>query len=210
MSGSKIIKRAWFEEWREPSLFFRAAVASKAVVGLPHIFMNRKWNYLLEAWAAGKFATLLAEHNKLEVCLGKNETDPDFYVSTKDTIMPFELTEVTEADRERGKEYHRASKHLDVSQLALFDPDLRFREFCHGLVEALAKKSAKNYNPKRHLLLYNNIVFSDLLRAKLHSIHQSTSVFKNEFESLWIMSGDYTVRVWPPTKHGGLLSAGKS
>jgi hypothetical protein len=208
MSGSGITEREWFEQWREPSLFFHAADTSMSAVGLPDVFMKRQWNYLLEAWAAGKFATLLAEHNNVEVRLGRKEADPDFCLRTNDTMMPFELTELIEADRKRGKEYYSASQYGRTVFVA-FDPHLKIEEFFGMMKKSLKKKAGRSYEPKRHLLLYNNIAFSHDIRSNLYSIYQSASAFENEFESLWIMSGDYAVSAWPSTKYGNLLSVGK-
>jgi hypothetical protein len=201
---ANVTEKAWFEEWRDPAIFFGAAKASHEIIGLPDLFLKRQWNYVLEAWAAGEFAELIGKCNDVMVRLGHRESQPDFYLVLKGNEMPFELTELLETDRRRGDEY-RKTEHKG-GKVILLDPNVTYDELLRQIEVALSKKAKKKYNPKRHILLYSNVLIFQPLKSKLFEVYSRTQGFRHEFESIWIMHDRYAVRTWPPTQNGNLLS----
>jgi hypothetical protein len=201
---SRVPEKAWFEEWRDPAIFFKTAKNSHDIIGLPDLFLKRRWNYVLEAWAAGVFAELVGKRNDIMVRLGGTESQPDFYLFFRINEMPFELTELLEADRRRGDEYRKLEE--ESAKFVLFDPDVTYDEFISQIEVALGKKAEKRCNPKRHLLLYNNVPIFKSLKEKLFDIYSKTACFRDKFQSIWIMHDKSAVRTWPPTQNGNLRS----
>jgi hypothetical protein len=71
----------WFRRWQEPAEFYSSANASMDELarlerlpdGQHELFLQNRWKYLQESWAAGMFAVILSTKNDVKVRLGEGD-----------------------------------------------------------------------------------------------------------------------------------------
>ena len=192
-SCAKPIK--WFEEWRRPGVFFRAADE-----GIKTYFCADKAppQYLREAYVAGAFARIWRDdQGPCVVCLvPKVENFPDAHLKTDSKCLNLEITMALPKCKQMFKEWREARAKAKRGEIELAEiTEQRQANAREAIPRVVQHKVAKHYADIVHTTL---LVYSDDARTLLaEEMGQLTEPWKNCFEAIYILCGMDVVMAWP-------------
>jgi hypothetical protein len=168
--------------------------------GQHELFLQNRWKYLQESWAAGMFAVILSTKNDVRVRLGEGGRHPDFYIEHRDKVMDFELVEC-DRRRKRGLEYQQIREGKRPRTVG-HDPSKDALHLRRRLPVVIRQKIEKQYLPKRHLLVYVNLGLdlSNKPTVPDHELQYLTHAGRYEFLSIWLLWGHFSIQLWPRWK----------
>src|SRR5579863_7143638 len=166
-----------------PEAFLALLAPAKAVPN-EWFFNDPRLKPLLEAWAAGQFASAL-ERNEHRVQVRLEEEDhefPDFRLSVDSAEFQFECTSADRSGRRRGLEYRQRAK--DPFLMTPYRPAQGEQEGPAWTAQAVQRKADKQYAAKPHLLVYANFEANALdLQKCLDLCREGCS----RFGSVWVL-----------------------
>lgn len=133
---------------------------------------------------------------------------PDFELKIGGQVLSFEITMVTRPDRKMGKEAQARERAIeefketgDSSRLPRkpYRPGLGEEEGPAWVAEGVAKKVAKGYAPKPHLLVYANFDANDLDPQDL--MHRCEA-YSQSFASIWIIHAERSLLLYASEHFG--------
>ena len=144
--------------------------------------------HVREAIAAAKFAELRPWNLDWEVSLTpKVEEFPDFKLRGTGEVQWFEEVEARYPTLERGNDEGSGWKHED--------PEEHFRAGMEVVADKIARKAAKCYRPRPHLLVYCNFWSGEVLDYEANRI---LAPYRDSFLSVWLLFwGQKAIRPWP-------------
>ncbi len=154
---------------------------------------------LREAWAAARYATILAQDRPVSVNLERDRF-PDFNLRVRDELQCFELVEADREGRRRGEEYRRAAAREEAGlppELEEFDPWEEEQRAIPAITRAIEAKAGKHYKPATHLLVYVNFWLDREPPNVILQAVQSAEKRRDAFASFWLLWGDFIIRLWP-------------
>lgn len=195
--------RATLEAWQRPSQMLKRARALMDLIGDVDLFNQAGVDFLLEAWAAAKFARA---RGTLRVRLvSAREQFPDFEVRTRArAIEQWEFTEIDprRPERPRGDEYRQralrriAGNHA-VEGISIEEMRRQVDRIPSSLRDGCRAKVEKEYGGRVGLLVYLN--FSDFgfwYEEIEQSLLSATKVAKDSFTEVWVLWGARLYRKW--------------
>lgn len=168
------------------------------------LFNNSTHQKLRESWCAGMFG--IGYSRFIAPCaVAVNESDvrldADFFVQTVESEYSFQLAEVQEPGRRRGREY-KEFEH-GVARSVAYDVERGRVEGPEWLSQAAARKKSKRYQASGnlHLLLYANFATREL---QYTDIFEALIPFRDTFASLWVVTGLNLCCIFAPVSMGGI------
>ena len=165
--------------------------------GIPSVelFSKPQYQKLRERWCAGMFGKGYSRY--VRTCeVGINETTndlhADFFLKEQSSLWPFQIVEVQDSGRKRGDEYKGfADGSIKTIQ---YSPEKGHVEGPEWLKNGIVKKVNKNYagSENLNLLVYANFTARQLDYSRLESALEG---FKNNFSSIWIITGTHLCSV---------------
>jgi len=189
----------WFDRWWEPKEFFTVVREHNQQVPEVDFFERAELQPLREAYAAGLFATILAEEHAVSLRL-QRERFPDFDLRIDDQVLPFELVEADRPGRRRGDEYRGAARREAAGfppKIEEFDPQLEEKAAIPAIKRAIAEKAAKRYKPAPYLLVYVNFWLFDQPPLTTDQFAGLVSRWRDQFPEIWLLWGAKAIRCWP-------------
>ena len=193
MPTTATIPREWFESWREPGDFYRAADK-----GLEAFFQVDETppHYLRDAYVAGAFARIWRDAQApCEVRLvPKEEQFPDAQIRAGSKTLDFEITMADKRERPMFKIWRKLLAMYKRGQGAPVESVEEKRASAREAIPRVcAQKAAKHYTGRPNLLVYVNAgpVLSVAEMARL------TEPWRGDFESIWLWCGVDAVCAWP-------------
>jgi hypothetical protein len=211
--SSMLDNRSWFESWRGPSEFFRAAHCK--ILSIP---LGRSVpNYLSEAYVAGLFARIWNDHSECRVRLvPRPDQFPDSQLDEAGKIRDFEIVIADRKDRRIFAEYAewaRMSRRKELLPVQISggaekqQRRMQAREaisrVCETKVIHYIGSTTSNKLVAASLLIYLNIgqLLSNLGTVlSVDEMAELTEPYGNKFQSIWVLCGIEAVRTWPKRK----------
>lgn len=200
-----IVPKEWFEIWRPPREFFRKTDECMGQFEPDEILSMTGVQHLFDAYVAGLFARIRNDHRPCEVRLAKGDF-PDAQLRDGDEILDFEITMADEKDRRMAAEHRRLREMRERNKVPTLPIDRdRDRQYALEAIPRVCRQKVKKYlgsdrserQVLAHLLIYLN--FSTLGGPVLSDdeMVQLTEPWKDNFLSIWMLSGARIVRAWP-------------
>lgn len=186
--------RAWFEEWRDPREFFRAAMQSVESIPLTKALPQ----HIRDAYVMGLFARIWNDHRPCEVRLiPESQQFPDGQLRDGSSTLDFEITIADRRDRRMFDEHRQwAAMHARGQLRKTASTPARQKHAREAIPRRCAEK-AKHYASSAaastNLLIYVNLgpVLSGDEMVRL------TRRWKSNFASIWLLCGADAVQTWP-------------
>lgn len=186
-------QRRWFEEWRSPVEFFRAADE-----GLSRCFVADRVppQFLREAYPAGLFACIWQDAR--EPCrvrlVPQNETFPDAQLKAEDVTLDLEVTMALRMGRRMFEEWRDMRRKFDRGEMILSETSKVRRAIAREAIPRVVRKKADKHYAVPPTLL----VLSDDGRAlSAEEMRQLTEPWKDRFAAIYVLSGLDAVKTWP-------------
>lgn len=185
--------RKWFEEWREPSEFFRAADE-----GVKTFFVADKapLQHLRDAYVAGAFARIWRDdQGPCEVRLvPKEEPFPDAQLRAGDACRDLEVTMALSEDKRMFDEWRELRAKAKRGEIVLAETaEQRRASAREAIPRAVGKKAAKHYAEPPTLLVYAD----DGRALSAEEMARLTKPWKNCFKAIYVLCGMDAVMAWP-------------
>lgn len=205
MTLAKIVPKDWFEAWREPREFFRAADDCMGQFEADVILGMTGVQHLFDAYVAGLFARIWNDHHLCQVKLVR-EAFPDAQLRDASRLLNLEVTMADQKDRRMAEE-HRLVREMRERGEATWRPIERDRDRQYALeaIPRVCRQKAKKYlgaeiSGRRvlaDLLIYVN--FSTIAGPVLTDDEMATLTkpWMNNFISIWLLCGARIYRPWP-------------
>lgn len=205
MSTRTLAPKKWFEEWRDPRIFFNATSDCMNQFEADEILRMPNAQYLFDAYVAGLFARIWNDHKSCKVRLLPDDF-PDAEISDLDGIHPIEVTLADRADRRMAEEHRiwREQRERGESSSRPIERD-KDREYSFEAIPRACRNKAEKYlgsSPSERtvpvsLLLYVN--FSTLFGPVLtdEEMVDLTAPWKKNFLAIWLLCGARAFRPWP-------------
>ncbi len=176
-----VLRRLW--EYAAPEVFLTTLGPAKKIPN-ERFFNDPHLKPLMEAWAAGQFASALERNgDHVHVRLEEGEHQfPDFRVCVDGCEFEFELKSVDTPGRRRGLECKKRA--ADQFLMRPYRPAQGEQEGPEWIAGAVRHKAKKRYAAKPHLLVYANFDANRLdLRRCLDLCQQDCDCFR----SVWLL-----------------------
>lgn len=138
-----------------------------------------------ESFVASRFAEYIgASHIKL-----LKEADapmPDFAIKLHDEILNYEITELDDPKRQRGREYQTGQ----FSQKSTIDRS----QFIEQIRYLSDNKARKKYSEVHGLIIWTNIFSDDSVSAI--DAQQASSLASSAFSQVWLRDGEAFTQLW--------------
>jgi hypothetical protein len=184
--------RKWFEEWREPSEFFRAADE-----GVKTFFVADKapCQYLREAYVAGAFARIWRDdRGPCEVRLLRKGGSPDAQFKAEGLCLNLEITMALAKDKKMFEEWPEQRAKAKQGQVVLAQNcEQRQASAREAIPRVIAKKAAKHYAVPPTLLIYTD----DGRALTAPELARLTMPWKDRFLAIYFLLGMDVVEAWP-------------
>lgn len=140
-----------------------------------------------EAIAAARIAELRPWNLDWEVLLTpRDEAFPDFKLRSNGDVRWFEEVEARYPSLEHTDDEISGWRH-EV-------PEAHFRAGIAVVAQQIARKAAKRYRPRPHLLVYGNFWSGEVLE---HEADRIIAPYRDSFLSVWLLFSHETIRLWP-------------
>ena len=140
-------------------------------------------------------------HNKCEVRLLR-DAFPD--AQLREMAGPMLDLEIVTADRCGRRRWKELTEEIKRGHVVPADcPEKRRDEVREAIPRAVKQKAERCYSTPPHLLVYPMIVQTPVATYPLFSVDEMallTEPYKNNFKSIWVLSGIEDVRLWPERK----------
>ena len=185
--------RKWFEEWREPSEFFRAADEGVNTFIVPD---KATLQHLRDAYVAGAFARIWRDdQGPCEVRLvPEAEKFPDAQLRAGDACRDLEVTMALRKEKRMFKEWGELRAKAKQGEVVLADTaEQRRASAREAIPRAVGKKAAKHYAEPPTLLVYAD----DGRALSAEEMARLTEPWKDRFEAIYLLCGMDVVMAWP-------------
>ena len=152
------------------------------------LFNKSKYQKLTEAWYASMFGIGYSRYvSPCRVAVNESDInlDADFYVKVGNVEWPFQLAEVMEPGRKRGKEYK-----VEPKAPARYRPAYAKKNAVKWVYDGIKKKSDKNYADSENLNLAVYVNFSTA-KFEYKSIVKKIENFASKFNSVWLLTNTH-------------------
>ncbi len=185
--------RTWFEEWREPSEFFRAADE-----GVKTFFVADKapLQYLRDAYVAGVFARIWRDdQGPCEVRLVPDASKfPDAQLRARYVCLDLEVTMALKKCKKMFEEWREGRARAKQGEFAPAEAyEQRRASAREAIPRAVGKKAAKHYAEPPTLLVYAD----DGRALSAEEMARLTEPWKNCFAAIYLLCGMDVVMAWP-------------
>jgi hypothetical protein len=166
------------------------------------LFNSPQYQKLKERWCAGMFGvgySMFVGQCEVAVNASSYREDVDIFLRAKDREWEFQLAEVQEPGRQRGREY---AQFADGKVRTLpYEPERGRIEGPKWLAEGVRKKKEKNYSGSKdmQLLLYANFPAQELEHSE---IIKALEQFKSDFASIWVVTSMHVCSIFSPQELG--------
>jgi hypothetical protein len=205
--------RSWFERWRDPPEFFRAAHSKILSIPLDRSIPN----WLGEAYVAGLFAHIWKDYSECKVRLiPRPEQFPDSLLDEAGKILDLEIVIADRKDRRIFAEHAEWERMRLRGELPLVrasgDEETQLRQAqAAEAISRVCKKKVIHYTGSANsdtrvpasLLIYLNIgrVLSNSgTLLSVDKMAELTEPYRNTFQSIWVLCDIQVVRTWPERK----------
>jgi hypothetical protein len=193
-------------EYFDPTMLLVKTEQELDSISNSEIFNKPKYQKLTEAWCAAMFGIGFSRYvSSCEVAVNESETnlDADFYIKTDAVEWPFQLAEVMEPGRKRGKEYKENPKAP-----TRYRPNYARKNAVKWVCDGIKKKIKKNYADSENL---NLTVYMNFSSAKFEykNIEEEVKNLPNEFYSVWLLSNTHMCSLTSKPALGEMLGWGE-
>lgn len=186
-------ERNWFESWRGPSEFFRAADRS-----LEAFFASDKVppQHLREAYTAGLFACIwFDDRGPCEVRLVPSVAQfPDAQLKASNKTLQLEVTMALEKDRPMFREWRELRAKAEQGEFPSVKSSQERRKIAlEAISRVIARKAKKHYAVPPTLLVHSD----DGLALSTQEMVALTEPWKDTFNAIYLLCGINAIMVWP-------------
>ncbi|MFM8751303.1 hypothetical protein [Rhabdaerophilum sp.] len=149
--------RSWFEDYREPSMFVKAADILRQELNEHGFLVESGGSWRREAWLLGKFAVLQGAN----WCRLLKEDPPDGIIVKSNQEILIGITEFKANSERTAVKLSRILNHdknkfleEELDEDVIWDPTEEI--LVDELIFIINKKKSKNYNAQINLLIYFN------------------------------------------------------
>lgn len=189
----------WFDRWWDPKEFLTVVREHNQRVPQADFLGRAELQPLSEAYAAGLFATILAQEHAVTLRLQRDRF-PDFDLRIEDRVLPFELVEADRPGRRRGEEYKEAARREAEGlppKMEESDPKVEEKAAIPAIKRAISNKADKLYKPAPYLLVYVNFWLFDQPPLTPDQFAGLVSRWREQFPEIWLLWGANAIRCWP-------------
>lgn len=153
------------------------------------LFNSAKYEKTLEKWCAGMFGIGYEKCSapcQVTVNTGHERLDADIFMETAGQTYAFQLVEVMEPGRLRGKEY-KDSEHGSGRGFSDYELEQGRIEGPRWIAEKIALKAQKNYEKSEelNLLVYQNFSARQISHEE---VSEASRPYSSKFASIWVVS----------------------
>ncbi|MCH8098090.1 MAG: hypothetical protein IID53_13540 [Proteobacteria bacterium] len=187
--------RKWFEEWREPGRFFRAADE-----GVKIFFVADKAppQYLREAYVAGLFARIWRDDGgSCEVrVVPEREKFPDAQLRAGDASLNLEVTMALREGKRMFKEWRDLRAKAKQGEIVLAETsEQRQASAREAIPRVVGQKADKHYAGQAPTTLL--VCTDDGRTLSAEEMARLTEPWKDRFEAIYLLCGMDVVMAWP-------------
>lgn len=188
------------EIWQAPAVMLEYCDRLMDHMESADLFTQGGAHFILEGWAAAKFALVRgAQEVRL---VSERESWPDFQLRLNSEVGDWELTEADQPGRRRGDEYREADQRVRAGgsrtrQDRVENWVQRAEQAPGAIRERCIAKAAKNYAGSASLLVY--LILSEYgIRQKEveESLPEATAPAKDAFTEVWVLWKDRAYAIW--------------
>lgn len=175
-------------EYFDPAKLLRKTELELDSIPNSDLFNQSKYQELTEAWCAAMFGigySRFVSSCKVAINESDSNLDTDFYVKVETVEWPFQLAEVMEPGRKRGKEYK------DDPQVPVrYRPAYAREHAVKWVSDGIKKKSKKNYADSGNLNLAVYVNFSTA-KFECKKIVKEVNKLSPKFGSVWLLTNTH-------------------
>lgn len=200
-----IVPKEWFETWRQPREFFRAADDCMGKFETDEILGMSGVQHLFDAYVTGLFARIWNDHNPCSVRLVIDRF-PDAQLCDATDTLDLEVTMADQKDRKMAEEHRLLRQKRECGEPSVLPIErARDREYALEAVPRVCREKVKRYLGAERsagqvsvsLLVYVN--FSTLAGPVLSDdeMEDLTRPWRDNFRAIWLLCGARIFRPWP-------------
>ena len=188
----------WYESWREPEEFYRAADENLDVFFWAGDTLPK---YLRDAYVVGGFARIWEDnrgpcHVRL---VPEKELFPDGELKTEAGVLHLEATMADEKDRPILKRLHELRDMYQRGEAPpLADVEKKRRIAREAIPRVCRQKAGKHYAGRGPISLVIYVNSGPVLSAE--EMARLTEPWKDDFEAIYLYCGTEVVIAWPETR----------
>jgi hypothetical protein len=184
--------REWFEEWREPGEFYRAADE-----GLQTFFRAGTYpeHDLREAWAVGAFGRIWRDNRgRCKVRLLAKGGSPDAQLGTGGVHLDLEVTMALPKKYEPFNEWRELLDKTERGEFIYAKPFEQSQTDAREAIPRMVRKKAGKSYPGSTTLLVST---GDGWALSLAEIARLTEPWKDRFKAIYLFRGIDVIKAWP-------------